>query len=430
MAIQHHGTTKNIQFTIIISLFLKRSSILNFFRLFSQTDIANCVNFVDYSDTNIVRFELTINNSQLTIMFLRFFPLLLAFTLLLLEDRVIAQGVYGNNLFFATNDETLPIGSGFAGYASVPEFGGSYQQDQYQGGRASEENYLSPKYSMFNQEGVQPEHFKIDDVYDISPKVRWSYQADSTTSEALGRTFQSEFSLYWSDVKNLYTWSNLGNVGVAIGMTGILANTSLDRQFIDWYQKDIRSSGSDHFAKGVKWLGEGTYMIPLWVGGSLLYGGLHQFYGIGEQSRCYTGDFFSRTARATVIGLPAVALGQVLLGAGRPSFDDDTSKWQPFRYANAVSGHAYIGAIPFLTIAQMTDNCWLKGTMYFGSTLVGWSRINDNAHYLSQVVLGWYFGYLATRAVSQTEGTSLPRGLTLFPIVTKDSTSLGFSWSY
>ena len=94
-----------------------------------------------------------------------------------------------------------------------------------------------------------------------------------------------------------------------------------------------------------------------------------------------------------------------------------SSHWHPFRRANAVSGHAYIGAIPFITAAQMTDKPVVKGLFYVLSTVCAWSRINDDAHYLSQAVLGWYLAYLSVRAVTKTESRRpLPRGLTIFPL--------------
>ena len=61
-----------------------------------------------------------------------------------------------------------------------------------------------------------------------------------------------------------------------------------------------------------------------------------------------------------------------------------------------------MGSIPFLTAAEMTDNPILKGTFFFASTLTPWARVNVDAHYLSQVWLGWCMGYLAVRAVNQT----------------------------
>jgi membrane-associated phospholipid phosphatase len=91
-----------------------------------------------------------------------------------------------------------------------------------------------------------------------------------------------------------------------------------------------------------------------------------------------------------------------------------------------VSGHAFIGAVPFITAAQMTDKIWAKGLFYTLSTIPGWSRVNDNAHYLSQVLLGWYLGYLSVRSVSATEGLKpLPRGLTIFPIADGNAVGMG-----
>ena len=51
----------------------------------------------------------------------------------------------------------------------------------------------------------------------------------------------------------------------------------------------------------------------------------------------------------------------------------------------------------------MSDNILFKALMYGLSTLPGWSRINDNDHYLSQVVLGWSLAYLAATAVDHSE---------------------------
>jgi hypothetical protein len=53
-----------------------------------------------------------------------------------------------------------------------------------------------------------------------------------------------------------------------------------------------------------------------------------------------------------------------------------------------------------LTAAKMTDNPFLKYPLYVGSTLTGLSRINDNKHYFSQAVLGWWIAFLAVNSVA------------------------------
>jgi hypothetical protein len=62
-----------------------------------------------------------------------------------------------------------------------------------------------------------------------------------------------------------------------------------------------------------------------------------------------------------------------------------------------------VGAVPFLTAASMTENRPLKAALFAGSFYTTWARLDDDAHYFSQCVLGWTIAYLATRSVSMTE---------------------------
>ena len=94
---------------------------------------------------------------------------------------------------------------------------------------------------------------------------------------------------------------------------------------------------------------------------------------------------------------------QRLSGASRPGETDHGSHWKPFDDDNGVSGHAFVGAVPFLTIARMSKNSIIKYLFYGLSGLTAWSRVNDNKHYVSQAVLGWYMGWEATDAVFSTD---------------------------
>ena len=94
-------------------------------------------------------------------------------------------------------------------------------------------------------------------------------------------------------------------------------------------------------------------------------------------------------------------LFQRTIGSDRPAADN--SRWKLFANATGVSGHAFVGAIPFLAAESMTDNPWLKGIFITASTATAISRINDNMHYFSQVGLGWLIAWLSTRAVSRTD---------------------------
>jgi membrane-associated phospholipid phosphatase len=89
-------------------------------------------------------------------------------------------------------------------------------------------------------------------------------------------------------------------------------------------------------------------------------------------------------------------------GASRPA-EDVGSKWHFWNDNNGVSGHAFVGAVPFLAAAEMVESPLLKGTLYVCSTFVGFSRMTTDSHYPSQVFLGWYLAWASSVAVNRTE---------------------------
>lgn len=215
-----------------------------------------------------------------------------------------------------------------------------------------------------------------------------------------------------SDHFNYYTPRSLGALAVGTGFAAALANTPADRHMHEFYQDSIRNSASDQVSSVVKPLGDGRYVIPAYLAASML----------GEFTECgpldVTGEWGERCWRTTLVGAPSLLFLQAATGAGRPNEYPVGSTWQPFQDNNGVSGHTFMGAIPFLSAAKMTDNPWLKAGCYAGSTAVGWSRINDDAHYTSQVVLGWWIAFLASNAV---DGTCLEKqGWSVQPMQVND----------
>jgi hypothetical protein len=115
-----------------------------------------------------------------------------------------------------------------------------------------------------------------------------------------------------------------------------------------------------------------------------------------------------RSFRTFMVGGPQQATVTYLLGSGRPNRGDD-SKWRPFKHNTGVSGHAFYGAIPFLTAAMMTNHAVPRYMLYAASTLPGLARINSNYHYLSQVVLAWSIAYLSADSVYATDEQREPK---------------------
>lgn len=225
-----------------------------------------------------------------------------------------------------------------------------------------------------------------------------------------------------TDYKYYYSWPNAFCFLGGLSVDAVLANTQLDQNFQNWYQDDVRSSTTDQWAKFWKTFGEGSYMIPAAVGlgvvGSLLD---------DNPIMATTGEYGWRVTRAYAVGGPPVLLMQWAIGAGRPS-EGRGSQWDPFQDTHGVSGHAFIGAVPFITAAQMSDPILVKGFFYACSVMPAWSRVNDNQHYLSQVVLGWWMAYMAAASVEQTEFQK--HRFHAMPVASPNFTGVMMSWEH
>jgi hypothetical protein len=199
------------------------------------------------------------------------------------------------------------------------------------------------------------------------------------------------------DYTEFYSAHNMIYLGGGLTVCGLLANTSADMHIRNWYQNDVRSESTDRFAKSVKFFGEGAVACPVFAAACLT-----GYIGEDNHVTGAIGEWGSRSLRSVVVGGPPLLAFQRILGNGRPTEGSD-SKWVPFKNDNGASGHAFIGAIPFLSAAEMVDNRAVKSLLYAGSSLAGLSRINDDMHYTSQVLLGWWIAYLAETSVDRSD---------------------------
>lgn len=219
-------------------------------------------------------------------------------------------------------------------------------------------------------------------------------------------------------------------LGGALGLAAVLAYSGADEAFERWHtgaldpregraeeardalraqgRKDeakhlktesFPNSGSDFVAQAAKPWGERELFLVWGVTGLADW-----LWRSSPASRWGRANF-----EAMCVGLPTLWTVQRVLGANRPSSHDGSPRWRPFQHANSASGHAFIGAIPFWTLARRLSPAWARGLAAGLGTLTGWSRINDRKHYLSQVLLGWTIAFNAVSAVSP-DGEEAPRG--------------------
>jgi membrane-associated phospholipid phosphatase len=228
----------------------------------------------------------------------------------------------------------------------------------------------------------------------LIPSAGWgavdSHSLFASPSDFLDTVRQDYEDLYLSPRRLIH-------LGVAFGTGAVMANTNIDSEIQEWYQNRIRTEGTNRVSDVGKILGTGQYVIPLSVAAALLGDQLGS-----DQGTSPLGTWGERATRAYLTGGPAVLVTQWLTGASRPT--EGGSHWRPFHDNNGVSGHSFIGAVPFLTAGRLCEEDPLaRCLLYAASVLPALSRINDNAHYPSQAFLGWFLAWEATGAIAHPE---------------------------
>lgn len=222
------------------------------------------------------------------------------------------------------------------------------------------------------------------------------------------------------DYRNFYSWENMGMTAGVIGVAATLANSDADDEVHKLWQEDVRNSGWDDFSSAVRDTGEGKYVIAASFAAAGV-GALTSHTAVGHT----VGEWGQRSTRGLLVGAPALLIMQRATGGSRPGETTAESDWVPMADSNGASGHAFMGAVPFLSAAQMTDNKWAAASLYACAGCAGVSRINDDVHYASQVLLGWWLAYTACSSVDETEDDS---ELRMVPVPTGSGLGLGVQW--
>ncbi|MFN3740424.1 MAG: phosphatase PAP2 family protein [Thermodesulfovibrionales bacterium] len=199
--------------------------------------------------------------------------------------------------------------------------------------------------------------------------------------------FSAELGALRTNYKDFYlSKENLFHLSAGIGVAAILAHTSIDKEVQGYYQENIRGETTNYISRPGNILGTSYITVPL-------------LFITKVFTDIRTKEWADKSLRAILVGAPAGLIIQSVTGASRPEEGD--SRWHPFKDSNGLSGHAFIGSVPFITAAISSNDIRTKIVFYTLSTLPGLSRINDNKHYLSQSFLGWYLGYLSCQVVDK-----------------------------
>ena len=178
--------------------------------------------------------------------------------------------------------------------------------------------------------------------------------------------------------------------GVVV-LGGLSALMLLDHPSRDYFQRN-RSTQSDDVAGALRHFGQPEVFGTVTLG--LLGAGLIS----GNDDVTRAGGRLAATlalAGATATGLK--------LGTGRPRPNEssDVDGFEPFSGQDAMpSGHTTVAFALATALSDDIHRTWASVGLYTIATGVGWSRMNDDKHWLSDVVAGAVVGVGSAKLVN------------------------------
>jgi membrane-associated phospholipid phosphatase len=153
-----------------------------------------------------------------------------------------------------------------------------------------------------------------------------------------------------------------------------------------------RSASKDGLAGTVRRFGQievyGTVTAGLVAAG--LVSGNHELTRTG-----------GRLAATLALAGAAGMAGKLLTGRPRPGDSPDSDGYMPFGGQDAMpSGHTAMAFAFATALSDDIDRTWATVGLYTLATGVGWSRINDNRHWLTDVAAGAALGITSAKLMN------------------------------
>jgi membrane-associated phospholipid phosphatase len=176
---------------------------------------------------------------------------------------------------------------------------------------------------------------------------------------------------------------------VAVG--GLSAVMLLDKPTQRWTQ-DHRTEGKNDLARGFRHFGQpeiyGTVTLGIVAAGLLS----------GDREVTRSGG---RVAASLLLAGGSTTLAKIAFGRPRPSESLDADGYVPFSGQDAMpSGHTTMAFALAASLSDEIRNPFATVGLYTVATGVGWSRINDNRHWLSDVCAGALVGITSAKLVN------------------------------
>lgn len=166
----------------------------------------------------------------------------------------------------------------------------------------------------------------------------------------------------------------------------------VDEQVRDEWRRNISSRELDKVSRVLYVSGTPEF------GASAIISGLAGSWALRQQDTLYT---FTLIAQSALLSQAIAETVKLAAGRVRPrSSDGDSMRWQESDNKSFFSGHAAgVWSAATVFAHRYPDNMIIPPLAYGWATSVSLSRINDDGHWLSDVMVGSIVGYMLGRSV-------------------------------
>lgn len=232
--------------------------------------------------------------------------------------------------------------------------------------------------------------------------------------------------LLWADTGSVITaptkWDREDWLIAGISAAGIGAAASFDETIKNRVQAN-RTSGENRFFSRYQNFGD------TWSFGVI--GAFEAWGEIGGDSAAKNTAMDALTASIIGPGLIGTSV-KYAVGRVRPNSATSTFEFKPFSGNQSFpSGHTSQAFAVATAIAENYPSWWVQAMCYGGAGLVGYARIEQNAHYTSDVVAGALLGWSVARmVVHRHKSPRSPSKLSWTPYASGNSYGLVFFKSF
>lgn len=171
---------------------------------------------------------------------------------------------------------------------------------------------------------------------------------------------------------------------------GLLTIALVDAPVQRWTSDpDHGSSTGDDIANVTKYFGQAEVVLPV-TGGLILVGLIAKKPGV-----LHAGY---RVGASVLVAGVVTQLFKYPIGRVRPYDTDDEWDFEPFSGSNAMwSGHTATAFAFATALSQEIKNPWATVGLYTLATGTAWSRVYENQHWVSDVLVGAAVGVASAK---------------------------------